>query len=77
MRPWLMGTAQPIAVVCDHKNLEYFMTSHVLNRRQGRWSMFLSEFDFQLDWAPGTQNPADSPSRCREGRHLGADNRGR
>ncbi|KAJ2925408.1 hypothetical protein H1R20_g11659, partial [Candolleomyces eurysporus] len=63
MRPWLMGTAQPISVVCNHKNLEYFMTSHVLNRRQARWSMFLSEFDFQLDWAPGSRNPADSPSR--------------
>ncbi|KAJ3500263.1 hypothetical protein NMY22_g19316 [Coprinellus aureogranulatus] len=63
MRAWLMGTAQPIAVICDHKNLEYFMTSHVLNRRQARWSMFLSEFDFQLDWSPGTKNPADAPSR--------------
>ncbi|KAJ2930720.1 hypothetical protein H1R20_g6375, partial [Candolleomyces eurysporus] len=63
MRPWLMGTAQPISVVCDHKNLEYFMSSHILNRRQARWSMFLSEFDFQLDWAPGSRNPADSPSR--------------
>ncbi len=63
LRPWLMGTAQPISVVCDHKNLEYFMTSHVLNRRQARWSMFLSDFDFRLDWVPGTQNVADAPSR--------------
>ncbi|KAF5372651.1 hypothetical protein D9615_009824 [Tricholomella constricta] len=63
MRPWLMGTSVPISVVCDHKNLEYFMSSRLLNRRQARWSMFLSEFDFCLDWAPGTQNVADSPSR--------------
>lgn len=63
MRPWLMGTSQPISVVCDHKNLEYFMTSRVLNPRQARWSTFLSYFDFQLDWAPGIRNPADGPSR--------------
>ncbi|KAJ3495813.1 hypothetical protein NLJ89_g10573 [Agrocybe chaxingu] len=63
MRAWLMGTAQPITVVCDHKNLEYFMSSHVLNRHQARWSMFLSEFDFRLDWAPGSKNVADAPSR--------------
>ena len=63
MRAWLMGTAQPISVVCDHKNLEYFMSSRVLNRRQARWAMFLSNFDFTLTWAPGSQNPADGPSR--------------
>ena len=26
--------------------------------------MFLSEFDFKLDYAPGKKNPADAPSRC-------------
>ncbi|RXW13329.1 hypothetical protein EST38_g12526 [Candolleomyces aberdarensis] len=63
MRAWLMGTTHTIAVACDHRNLEYFMKSQPLNRRQSRWSMFLTEFDFQLDWIPGTQNPADGPSR--------------
>lgn len=58
-----MGTTHPIAVFFNHKNLEYFMESHVFNRRQACWSMFLSEFDFQLDWKPGSQNPADAPSR--------------
>ncbi|KAJ2914471.1 hypothetical protein MD484_g5943, partial [Candolleomyces efflorescens] len=63
MRAWLMGTAQHISVICDHKNLEYFMKSQVLNRRQARWAMFLTEFDFQLTWGPGAKNPADAPSR--------------
>ena len=27
-----------------------------------RWSMFLSEYNFQLDYTPGTKNPADFPS---------------
>ncbi|OJT10654.1 Transposon Tf2-12 polyprotein [Trametes pubescens] len=62
-RAWLIGTVVPVAVVSDHKNLEYFMSSRVLNRRQARWSMFLSEFNFRLDYAPGIKNPADAPSR--------------
>ncbi|RPD68018.1 hypothetical protein L226DRAFT_474052 [Lentinus tigrinus ALCF2SS1-7] len=42
------------------------MSSRVLNRRQARWSMFLSEFNFRLDYAPGLKNPADAPSRRRD-----------
>ncbi|GBE80968.1 Transposon Tf2-12 polyprotein [Sparassis crispa] len=63
MQAWLIGTPVPIAVVSDHKNLEYFMTSRILNQHQARWSMFLSEFNFRLDYAPGLKNPADAPSR--------------
>lgn len=62
MRAWLIGTADPVSVVSDHKNLEYFMSSRVLNQRQACWSMFLSEFNFRLDYAPGLKNPADAPS---------------
>ncbi len=63
MRAWLIGTDIPVSVVSDHKNLEYFMSSRVLNRRQARWSMFLSEFNFVLSYSPGLKNPADGPSR--------------
>ena len=63
MHSWLIGSPHPITVLSDHKNLEYFMSSHVLNRRQAWWSMFLSEFNFKLDYAPGKKNPADTPSR--------------
>jgi hypothetical protein len=31
MRAWVLGTAQPVSVISNHKNLEYFMTSCVLN----------------------------------------------
>ena len=40
------------------------MTSWVLNHQQAHWSMFLSQFDFKLDYAPGKKNPANTPSRC-------------
>jgi len=62
MRAWLIGTETPVSISCDHKNLEYFMSTRILNCRQARWSMFLSEFNFRLDYLPGSKNPADPPS---------------
>ena len=31
MRHWLQGSPFPISVISDHKNLEYFMSSQILN----------------------------------------------
>jgi len=39
----------------DHKNLEYFMKVQKLNRRQARWALYLSQFDFTLKHVPGTK----------------------
>ena len=48
----------------DHKNLEYFMKAQKLNRRQARWALYLSGFDFALKHVPGTKmGKADSLSR--------------
>lgn len=44
-----------ITTPSDHKNLTYFRTAQKLNRRQARWSLFLSEFELQLVHVPGTQ----------------------
>ena len=54
-RPELEGSAYPIDVVTDHKNLEYFTTTKLLSRRQARWAEFLSRFDFQIRYRPGKQ----------------------
>ena len=54
-RAELQGAAFPITVLTDHRNLEYFMTSKQLSRRQVRWSEFLSEFDFVISYRPGKQ----------------------
>ena len=62
-RPWLSGTTIPVSVITDHKNLEYFMSQRQLNRRQARWMLELTEFNIRLSYAPGSQNPADGPSR--------------
>jgi hypothetical protein len=52
-RHYLEGAKHPFQVWTDHKNLEYFMTAKKLNRRQARWSLFLSRFDFGLYHRPG------------------------
>jgi len=38
------------------KNLEYFMTAQKPSRRQARWSLFLSRFDFSLHHRPGKKS---------------------
>jgi hypothetical protein len=54
-RPELEGTSSPIKVITDHRNLEYFITTKLLNRRQARWSEFLSRFNFKIIYRPGKQ----------------------
>jgi hypothetical protein len=46
--PECEGSALPIEIHTDHKNLEYILTSKMLNRRQTRWFEFLSHFKFKI-----------------------------
>jgi hypothetical protein len=50
---YLEGAKEPIEILTDHKNLEYFMTTQSLTRRQARWALFLSRFNFTLRHRPG------------------------
>jgi len=52
-RPELEGSAFPISVITDHKNLEYFTTTKQLSRRQARWNEFMSRFQFKITYRPG------------------------
>jgi transposase InsO family protein len=52
-RHLLEGARHPIEIWTDHKNLEYFRSAQKLNRRQARWSLYLSRFDFTLHHRPG------------------------
>jgi RNase H-like domain found in reverse transcriptase/Integrase zinc binding domain len=49
----LEGTEDPIEVITDHRNLEYYMSTKKLTRRQARWAEFLSQFHFEIKWRPG------------------------
>jgi RNase H-like domain found in reverse transcriptase/Reverse transcriptase (RNA-dependent DNA polymerase)/Integrase zinc binding domain/Chromo (CHRromatin Organisation MOdifier) domain/Integrase core domain/Retroviral aspartyl protease len=63
-RHYLEGSPHPVLVYSDHKNLETFRSSKVLNRRQARWSLFLEQFDFVIHHVPGKSNgKADALSR--------------
>ncbi|KAH9244120.1 hypothetical protein BASA81_018502 [Batrachochytrium salamandrivorans] len=63
-RHFLQNSVHPFTILTDHKNLEFFMTSKQLTRRQARWSELLSEFTFRLSYRPGSHNgKADHLSR--------------
>jgi hypothetical protein len=66
-RPELEGTASPIKVITDHRNLEYFTTTKLLNRRQARWSEFLSRFKFVITYRPGKQGAKPDALTRRSG----------
>jgi hypothetical protein len=66
-RRYLDGANHQILVYTDHKNLEYFTTTKVLNRRQARWAQELAGYDFKIIYRPGTQNgKPDALSRRSE-----------
>jgi len=60
----LEGAMMKFEIWTDHKNLEYFMKAQKLNRKQARWALYLSRFNFILKHVPGSRmGKADSLSR--------------
>jgi len=51
----LEGAKFKFEVWTDHKNLEYFMKTQKLNRRQAHWTLYLLIFDFTLKHVPETK----------------------
>ena len=49
---YLEGPAEPVDVVTDHKNLEYFSTTKLLTRQQAHWSEFLLQFNMVVCFRP-------------------------
>jgi RNase H-like domain found in reverse transcriptase/Reverse transcriptase (RNA-dependent DNA polymerase)/Integrase zinc binding domain/Chromo (CHRromatin Organisation MOdifier) domain/Retroviral aspartyl protease len=75
-RHFLEGAQHQVEVWTDHKNLEYFMTAKKLNRRQARWSLYLSRFDFVMHHRPGSSmGKCDALSRRVDHNPEGDDNR--
>jgi hypothetical protein len=62
-RHYLEGHPLPFEVWTDHNNLSYFRTKQKLSRRQARWALFLSQFNFSIIHKPGAFNKADALSR--------------
>ena len=58
MKQWeaeLISLDKPFTVVTDHNNLRYFTKIQRLSERQMRWQIFLSRFNFELVYRPGSQ----------------------
>ncbi|KAF8755009.1 hypothetical protein RHS01_05559 [Rhizoctonia solani] len=55
-RIFLEGTAHPITVFTDHRNLEYWKESCTFNRRHARWHLLLAGYNFQIVYRPGKQS---------------------
>ena len=53
-RHYLEGAKHELEIWTDHANLQYFMSAKKLNRRQARWALFLSRFNFHLVHKPGS-----------------------
>ena len=63
-RHHLEGHPERVEIWSDHQNLTYFKTAQKLTRRQARWSLYLTRFNFVLYHKPGkTMLTADPLSR--------------
>ncbi|KAJ3510878.1 hypothetical protein NLJ89_g4422 [Agrocybe chaxingu] len=49
-RRYILGSAHPVEIHSDHSNLQYFMKSQRLNRRQARWTLELADYNFTLGY---------------------------
>ena len=49
---YIEGSAIPIDVVMDYKNLEYFAMTKLLTHRQVQWSEYLSQFNMVIHFYP-------------------------
>jgi len=64
-RAYLVG--RPVTVRLDYQNLQYFTTQMLLNQRQARWSEFLSQFNYTIEFVPGkVRRKADGLTRMAE-----------
>ncbi|KAF8698606.1 hypothetical protein RHS03_07507, partial [Rhizoctonia solani] len=55
-RIFLEGTAHPVTVFTDHRNLEYWKESQTFNHCHARWHLLLAGYNFQIVYRPGKQS---------------------
>jgi len=70
-RHYLEGSASPIDVVTDHKNVEYFCTTKLLTQRQAHWSKYLLQFNFIIRFHCYGPSPKHVPIYPEIGTTLG------
>ncbi|KAF4492180.1 Transposon Tf2-9 polyprotein [Colletotrichum fructicola Nara gc5] len=57
LRAWRaeLQSVNKFKVLSDHKNLKYFMTKQRLTERQSRWAEELSQYNFEIQYRPGSE----------------------
>ena len=66
-RHYLEATPYAFEIHMDHNNLTYFMRSQNLSKRQARWQLWMSHFNYSLVYQKGTaMHVADPLSRCSD-----------
>jgi len=64
---YLLGADDPVTVYTDYQNLQYFLTTKVLNLRQIRWAQWLTNCNFKIVHRSGSRGgKPDALSRQRE-----------
>ena len=66
-RAELQSVENPILVLFHHKNLEYFMTSKLLNCCQARLAKFLLRFNFKIMYQQSKQGGKPNALTRRSG----------
>ncbi len=76
-RHYLEGHPEKFEVWSDHQNLTYFKSAQKLTRRQARWALYLTRFNYSLHHKPGKTMQAEDPLSRRPDHEEGVnlDNR--
>jgi len=72
-RHHLEGHPHKIEIWLDHQNLTFFRTAQKLTRRQARWALFMTRFDFVLYHKPGKTMQVEDPLSRRADHEMGID----
>ena len=72
-RHYLEGHPKQFEIWSDHLNLTYFKTAQKLTRRQARWALYLTRFNFVLHHKPGKTMRAEDPLSRRPDHEEGVD----
>jgi len=69
----LEGHLHKIEIWSDHQHLTFFRTAQKLTRRQARWALFMTHFDFVLYHKLGKTMQAEDPLSRQPDHEMGID----
>ena len=72
-RDYLEGHPHKVEIWLDHQNLTFFRTAQKLTRRQARWALFMTRFDFVLYHKLGKTMQAEDPLSKRADHEMRID----